>query len=99
MKRFCLWSGGLDSSYLVYDSLLIPDGFEEAFVGFCTQFNNTFALFDRHRCIKILIDDGMTEEEAEEYFEYNIQGAWVGNTTPAFIFYMKIDKPKRKSNT
>ena len=32
-----------------------------------------------------LIDDGMSIEEAEEFFEYNQLGAWVGETTPVFI--------------
>jgi hypothetical protein len=29
--------------------------------------------------------DGMTEEEAVEYFEYNVLGANVGPTTPIFV--------------
>jgi hypothetical protein len=31
------------------------------------------------------MDDGMTDEEAIEYFEYNQIGAWVGEQTPCFI--------------
>jgi hypothetical protein len=31
----------------------------------------------------------MTNEEAEEYFEFNVQGAWMGETTPAFITQTK----------
>jgi hypothetical protein len=27
----------------------------------------------------------MTSEEAEEYFEFNVQGAYVGENTPAFL--------------
>jgi hypothetical protein len=29
--------------------------------------------------------DGMHEEEAEEYFEFNVAGAWVGHGTPVFV--------------
>ena len=29
--------------------------------------------------------DGMSEEEALEYFDYNIIGAWMGETTPCFL--------------
>jgi hypothetical protein len=29
--------------------------------------------------------DGMTWEEAEEYFEFNQMGAWVGDSTPCFL--------------
>jgi hypothetical protein len=27
----------------------------------------------------------MSEEEAEEYFQYNVEGAWVGENTPIFL--------------
>ena len=30
-------------------------------------------------------EDGMTEEEAIEYFEFNQIGAWMGDNTPCFI--------------
>ena len=29
--------------------------------------------------------DGMTYEEAIEYFDYNILGAWMGEYTPVYI--------------
>ena len=29
---------------------------------------------------------GMTEEDAVEYFDYNVQGAWVGEGTPIFLY-------------
>eukprot|EP01050_Picozoa_sp_SAG11_P002842 SAG11_NODE_148_length_14747_cov_217.933517_19_plen_83_part_00 len=51
------------------EGLLVADGFEDAFMG-----------------IDILImRDGMDREEAEEYFEYNVQGAYVGENTPVFL--------------
>jgi hypothetical protein len=28
----------------------------------------------------------MTEEDAEEYFEFNVQGAYVGPFTPLFLY-------------
>ena len=28
----------------------------------------------------------MTEEEAVEYFQFNVQGAYVGESTPIFIY-------------
>jgi hypothetical protein len=34
----------------------------------------------------------MTEEEAEEYFQFNVEGAWVGDNTPVFIEPLKITK-------
>ena len=44
------------------------------------------AVYDRQKCIEILMErDGMTDEEAVEYFDYNVTGAWVGENTPIFF--------------
>jgi hypothetical protein len=66
------------------ESVLLADGFESAFIGVAYQFNTPFAVYDRDKCIEILMKD-MTHEEAEEYFQYNVQGAYVGENTPAFL--------------
>ena len=42
------------------------------------------ALYDRERCIKILTGDGMSYDEAVEYFDFNTIGAYFGPNTPAF---------------
>lgn len=64
--------------------ILIADGLEEAFVGIASQFDKPIAIFDRQKCIKILMRD-MSEDDAYEYFEFNVSGAYVGENTPAFI--------------
>jgi hypothetical protein len=64
---------------------LLADGLEDALVGIARQqYKPALALYDRNKCIKILFDQGCTLEEAEEYFEFNTQGAWVGENTPVF---------------
>lgn len=67
--------------------LLLADGFEEAFVGVMVRFGmQPLALYDRVKCIEILLKrDGMDEEGAEEFFEFNVIGAWAGEGTPAFL--------------
>jgi hypothetical protein len=70
--------------------ILIADGFEEAFVGIAVQFTKPLAIFDRQKCIEILMRD-MSEEEAYEYFEFNIIGAYVGENTPAFMELFPLD--------
>ena len=30
--------------------------------------------------------DGMTYEEAIEFFEFNIKGSWMGEYTPVYIY-------------
>tara|TARA_R100000234_G_scaffold89915_1_gene58161 strand:+ start:407 stop:643 length:237 start_codon:yes stop_codon:yes gene_type:complete len=65
---------------------LLAVGFEEALIGYGNQFNNHVAIYDREKCINILMQrDGMDLEEAEEYFEYNVQGSYVGKETPVFL--------------
>jgi len=62
------------------------DGFEAALIGYGTQFSTDLAIYDYEKCIIILIKrDGMTDEEAREYMEYNVCGAWVGKNTPIFL--------------
>jgi len=66
------------------ENILLADGYEEAFVGIARQFNQAFAVYDRAKCIDILAKD-MSYDEAEEYFSFNVEGAYVGENTPAFI--------------
>ena len=55
-------------------------------IGRGQQFNTDFYVYSHSRCIEILMREGMTEEEALEYFDYNVQGAWVGEGTPIFVY-------------
>ena len=68
--------------------MLFADGFEEALIGHVQQFTKSLALYDYEKCVAILMKrDSMTEEEAEEYLQFNTLGAWVGPNTPAFAFF------------
>ena len=74
------------------DEILVADGLEEAFIGVCQQYNKHFAVYDREKAIKIFMDrDDMTPGDAEEWFEFNVVGAWVGEKTPAFITQCKME--------
>ena len=45
-----------------------------------------FLLYDTNKVLANLVEeDGMTEEEAREYFEYNIMTAYAGDGTPGYI--------------
>jgi len=64
---------------------LLANGFEAAFVGICRRFGQPpLALYDRRKCLAILMADGTSEDDAEEYFEFNTIGAWMGENTPCF---------------
>ena len=66
--------------------IMLADGFDEAFIGVGYQFNKTIAVYDKQRCLQVLVDrDGMTHDEASEYFEFNVNGSDVGPLTPEFM--------------
>lgn len=71
------------------DDALLADGLDDAFVGFADRAGmRTSSLYDKTKCIEVFMKrDGMSEEEAEEYFEFNVVGAYVGETTPVFAVF------------
>jgi hypothetical protein len=65
---------------------LVADGFDDAIIGMARQFNQVLVVYDEDKCLSILMErDGMTEEEAEEFFEFNVVGAYVGEGTPVYV--------------
>jgi hypothetical protein len=70
----------------VNEEMIFFDGYEAALIGYVERFGmEPIALYDRNKCIEILMKrDGMTCEEAEEFFSFNTIGAWHGDNTPAF---------------
>ena len=67
--------------------VLLADGCEAAFAGLVRIFGHSaVACYDTRTMVEILMfRDGMTYEEAEEFLEYNVYGAYVGDLTPAFL--------------
>ena len=66
--------------------ILLMDGFNEAILGTSHRFGmEPVIAYDYEKVIEILSKD-MSEEEAEEYFQFNIIGAWMGEFTPVFIY-------------
>jgi hypothetical protein len=72
------------------DDILLMDGYDDCVVGVVEQFGRPpIACYDRDKVIRKMVADGMTYEEAEEFFEYNQIGAWVGDRTPCFLTQIK----------
>jgi len=69
------------------DEVLLADGFEDAFLGICEIFGRPpVAAYDRDKCMEVLVErDGMEYDEAVEYFDFNVSGAWVGDLTPVYL--------------
>ena len=71
--------------------MLIADGFDQAVIGYIDRTNETrVVVYDREKCIDILSKD-MSRDEAEEYFEYNVAGAYMGAETPAYLHKASIE--------
>tara|TARA_Y100001956_G_C4126340_1_gene190303 strand:+ start:3347 stop:3646 length:300 start_codon:yes stop_codon:yes gene_type:complete len=68
------------------DDILLADGFEQAWMGVVvSNGSHPKALYNEDVCIDILVErDGMGYDEAVEYFQFNVAGAYVGEYTPAF---------------
>lgn len=65
--------------------VLFADGHDSALLGIGRQFNTFFAVYSTKKVIAGLIEQGMDEEEAIEFFAFNIIGAYVGEHTPVFL--------------
>lgn len=62
------------------------DGYDDCIVGIVEQFGRPPILcYDRALVIRKLMQNDMSHEEAEEFFEYNQIGAYVGDSTPCFL--------------
>ena len=64
--------------------MMKPDGFDKAIVGL--EPNSQRFVYDRQKMISIAVYDmDMSHEDAIEYLEYNVWGAYVGEQTPIYI--------------
>ena len=70
------------------------DGFDSAIIGVGER-NNTDSMivYDYDKMINVLVTrDSMTHEEAEEYLDFNVIGAWIGDTTPIILKNKSIEE-------
>ena len=67
---------------------LFADGYEDAIMGYAQQgTKQPLVVYDAEKCIEILMNrDGMDREEAQEFFEFNTLGSWMGEGTPLFFY-------------
>lgn len=61
------------------EEIIFYNDFDDAIMGVC--YNTQRVIYSKSKCIEILMED-MTEEEAAEYFDYNVAGAYLGPMTP-----------------
>lgn len=70
------------------------DGFDNAIIGIGERCStDSMIVYDYKKMVKILVmRDNMTYEEAEEYIDFNIIGAWIGDTTPIIVRQQSKDE-------
>lgn len=62
------------------ERILKADGFDDAVIG--VDVNGYRLVYSIPLCLSILEAQGMTSEEACEYMEFNVIGAYLGDKTP-----------------
>jgi len=72
-------------------SAIMYEGFDSALVGIIARCGTEpLALYDREKCIQVLVDKGLEYSKAVEYFCFHIEGCWAGPHTP-FIASFNLD--------
>ena len=67
------------------DFTLYADGFDKAIIGFAEEWIEVpRVIYSKAKMQDILIEEGMSVEEALEYLEFNVWGAYVGEGTPIY---------------
>lgn len=70
------------------EGTLVADGWDDALVGVGWRLNTPIAVYDRDRIVEIMTTrDGISEEDADEYISFNIEGAYVGEGTPLMVTF------------
>ena len=81
-----------------FEVIVYPSGFEDCIVGVGERFGGPpLAVLDVEKMLTQMEREGMTREEAIEYFEYNILGAHVGAENPVYLHYPDFRVEKKTS--
>ena len=69
-----------------YPELLVFDDLDDCILGIAWVFGSPVVAYDYDAVIESLCDNlDVTTEDAIDYYNFNIAGAYIGPTTPAFI--------------
>jgi len=80
--------------------MLFCDGYDDAIIGVATRFGmSPVVAYDYNKIIEILVQGGCSHEEAVEFFDFNIIGAWIGPYTPVFIQLLNSEAPPQKTSS
>lgn len=89
-----------EAKSVIGDTCWIPNpgpqtaaGLDDAIIGVSVRCGQPpIVVYSVDRVIEILMArDGMTNDEAIKFFEFNIEGAWTGVTTPVWMYPISGD--------
>lgn len=68
------------------EEMLVMDGYDDCIIGTVERFGQPpIYCYDKEKVLLQLQSEGMTEDEAIDWFYFNQIGAWMGDTTPCFL--------------
>lgn len=81
------------------NQIMLCEGLDRAFLGLTREWSgHVRAVYDYDRAVKVFMDrDGMTHEEATEWMDFNVVGAFVGEATPLWLNRMRIKSLRRRA--
>lgn len=77
------------------EGALQMDRYEDCVIGVVMRANQSSILcYDIDKVLERHVKDGMSHEEAVEFFEFNQLGAWMEDGTPCFIQLAEMPGPE-----
>jgi hypothetical protein len=68
------------------EGAVLLTGLDNAIIGIVEDFTGRKILYSKPKILNILmVRDGMTETEAEEFYDYNILGLYASELNPVFL--------------
>lgn len=72
------------------EDIVVADGLQDAFIGIHHASTGTIAVYDRAKVLKVISKQmKLSWDEAEDFAEFNIFNAKMGDQTPIFITIIK----------
>lgn len=69
------------------EGAVILDNCDYALAGYAMRINlEPLAVYSYDRLIDVFIDQGMSDDEAIEYVDFNVAGLWAGERTPLILY-------------
>ncbi len=75
-----------------YPGIVSLDGLHSCIIGVMERFGmESVLIYDREKVLEHLMEQQMTRDEAEDFYDYNIIGLWAGDRTPGFFIPLEIE--------